>query len=243
MAAPGKVLLFLEQWAKKPGVKAVFEYTLSEKNEAEDTKMAGVCMVYCGENCHSAEISAHVKTDDVHYRFDFRESENMKLNIIKNTRRNLIWGIILRVYQILVPLLIRRVFIYRLGVEYAGLSGLFSSVLNFLNLAEMGVGSAVLFFMYKPIAENDTEAVRRLLGLIHRCYQRIGLFVLAMGVMVTPFIRLLISGEFPDGINIYAIFTLNLLSSVLSYWLCAYKSVILSVHQRNDLTSRAELSA
>ena len=98
----------------------------------------------------------------------------MKLNMMKNTKRNLIWGTVLRIYQILLPMLIRRVFIYRLGVEYAGLGGFFSSVLNFLNLAEMGVGSAVLFFMYKPIAENDTEAVRRLLGLIHRCYQRIG---------------------------------------------------------------------
>lgn len=167
----------------------------------------------------------------------------MKLNIIKNTRRNLLWGTVLKIYQILVPMLIRRVFIYRLGVEYAGLGGLFSSVLNFLNLAEMGVESAVLFFMYKPIAENDTEAVRRLLGLIRRCYQRIGLFVLAAGLIVTPFIRLLISGELPAGINVYAIFLMNLLSSVLSYWLFAYKGTILSVHQRNDLISRTRLSA
>lgn len=167
----------------------------------------------------------------------------MKLNMLINTRRNLIWGTALRVYQIVVPMLIRRVFIYRLGVEYAGLGGLFSSVLNFLNLAEMGVESAVLFFMYKPIAENDTEAVCRLLGLIRRCYRRIGLVVLAAGLAVTPLIRFLISGEPPAGINVYVIFLMNLLSSVLSYWLFAYKGVILSVHQRNDLLSRTKLGA
>lgn len=167
----------------------------------------------------------------------------MKLNIIKNAKRNLLWGSVLRIYQILVPMLIRRVFIYRLGVEYAGLGGLFASVLNFLNLAEMGVESAVLFFMYKPIAENDTEAVCRLLGLIRRCYHRIGLVVLAAGLAVTPIIRLLISGEPPKGINVYVIFLMNLLSSVLSYWLFAYKGTILSVHQRNDLVSRTRLGA
>lgn len=167
----------------------------------------------------------------------------MKLNIIKNTRRNLLWGTALRFYQILLPMLIRRVFIYRLGVEYVGLGGLFASVLGFLNLAEMGVESAVLFFMYKPVAENDTETVRRLLGLIHRCYRWIGLVVLAAGLALTPLLPLLISGEAPAGINVFVIFLLNLLSSVLSYWLFAYKGTILSVHQRNDLLSRARLCA
>ena len=113
----------------------------------------------------------------------------MKRNIIKNTRRNLLWGDSFKnLSDSGSHMLIRRVFIYRLGVQYAGPGGLFSSVLNFLNLAEMCVESAVLFFMYKPIAENDTEAVRRLLGLIRRCYRQIGLFVLAAGLIVTPFI-------------------------------------------------------
>lgn len=165
----------------------------------------------------------------------------MKLDMIKNTRRNLIWGVLLRGYQILIPLIIRWIFISRLGVEYAGLGGLFSAVLNFLNLAEMGVQSAVIFFMYKPIAENDTETVRRLLGLISRCYKWISLIVLSAGLALTPFVGYLISGVPPVGINIYVIFLINILSSALSYWPAAYKVTIFSVHQRNDIVSRISL--
>ena len=118
--------------------------------------VAGIYMVRRIENRRPVSLPTHVEADNVHHWPGLQKSETMKLNIIKNTRRNLLWGTALKIYQILVPMLIRRVFIYRLGVEYAGLGGLFSSVRYFLNLAEMGVESAVLFFMYKPIAENDT---------------------------------------------------------------------------------------
>lgn len=167
----------------------------------------------------------------------------MKLDVRRNAKRNLAWGALLRIYQILVPLVIRQAFIFSLGVEYAGLGGLFTAVLSVLNLAEMGVASAIVFFMYKPVANDDDETICRLLGLFRRWYRRIGLFVLVLGLIITPFIGYLISGDSPEGINIYAIFLLTLFSSLVTYWPFAYKSALLTVFQRDDLASRIRLGA
>lgn len=167
---------------------------------------------------------------------------DMKLNVAENARRNMLWGTVQRTYQILVPFLLRSVFIRRLGIEYVGLSGLFSSLLSFLNLAELGVGSAVLYFLYRPVAENDQEAVRQLLGLIRDAYRRIGLLIFGLGLVLTPFLRLLVSEELPPGVNLYTIYLLNLLQSVLPYWLFAEKPVVLEVHQRNDMANRIYLA-
>lgn len=162
----------------------------------------------------------------------------MKLNVAENAKRNVLWGGIRKLYQTLVPFVLRSVFIHQLGVEYVGLGGLFSSLLSFLNLAELGVGSAVLYFLYQPVADNDVDTVRKLLGLIKNIYWKIGLFISGAGLALTPFLRLLVSGEVPGDINIYAIYLLNLLQTSLSYWLFAGKSVILDVYQRDDVSSR-----
>lgn len=166
----------------------------------------------------------------------------MKFNVIENTKRNIFWGVLRKIYQILVPFILRSVFIHQLGINYVGLGGLFSSLLSFLNLAELGVSSAVLYFLYKPVAENDEKVVRELLGLIRSVYRNIGLFILGAGLMLIPLLHLLVSREVPPDVNIYAIYMLNLLETVLSYWLFPGKSIILEVYQRNDVSNRIYLT-
>lgn len=72
----------------------------------------------------------------------------------KNATRNIIFGIILKVYQTFLPFLMRMAMIYFMGVQYLGLNLLFTSILQVLNLAELGVGSTMIYSMYKPIAED-----------------------------------------------------------------------------------------
>lgn len=72
----------------------------------------------------------------------------------KNATRNIIFGIILKVYQIFLPFLMRTAMIYFMGVQYLGLNLLFTSILQVLNLAELGVGSTMIYSMYKLIAED-----------------------------------------------------------------------------------------
>lgn len=164
-----------------------------------------------------------------------------KLERTKNATRNIIFGMILKVYQIIVPFLMRTAMIYLMGVQYLGLNSLFTSILQVLNLAELGVGSAMIYSMYKPIAEDDNATICALMKLYKTYYRIIGLIIAVIGCALTPFIPKLISGDIPDNLNVYLLYLLNLGATVLSYWLYAYKNSILQAHQRVDIVSKVTL--
>ena len=161
----------------------------------------------------------------------------MKIERTKNTVNNIKAGLILKAYQMIVPFVIRTIMIYVLGVQYLGLSSLFASVLNVLNLAELGVGSAMVFAMYRPIAHDDERMICALMRQYRKYYRFIGLVIGVAGLLLTPAIPYLISGEVPANIDLYALYMLNLGATVLSYWLFAYKSCLLLAHQRTDVMS------
>lgn len=165
----------------------------------------------------------------------------MRIERTKNASRNFIYGTLLKVYQILGPFILRTVFIYTLGMEYVGLNSLFTSILTVLNLAELGVGSALVFSMYKPIVEDDTEKICALMNLYKKYYRIIGGIIAVIGVALAPFIPHLIEGDVPKDINIYILYLMNLAATVLSYWLFAYKNSLFSAHQRNDITSKVTI--
>lgn len=165
----------------------------------------------------------------------------MKLERTKNAGRNILFGVVVKVYQILIPFILRTIFIYTLGIEYLGLNSLFTSVLSVLNLFELGVGAAMVFSMYKPIVKDDKEKICALMNLYKSYYRIIGAVILLLGLCIIPLIPKLISGKVPSDINIYIIYILNLLTTVISYWLFAYKNCILSAHQRVDMASKVTL--
>lgn len=165
----------------------------------------------------------------------------MKLERTKNATKNIVFGTILKIYQIIVPFLIRTAMIYLLGVEYLGLNSLFTSVLQVLNLVELGIGSAMVFSMYKPIANDDKITICALMRLYKIYYRIIGGVILVVGLIICPFIPKLISGDVPSDMNIYILYLLNLFATVLSYWLFAYKNCLLQAHQRADVVSKITL--
>lgn len=165
----------------------------------------------------------------------------MRIERTKNASRNILFATILKLYQTLVPFLMRTAMVYLLGVEYLGLNSLFTSVLQVLNLAELGIGSAMVYSMYKPIAEDDTKTICALMNLYKIYYRVIGLVVAVMGLILLPFIPKLINGTVPADINVYILYLLNLGATVLSYWLFAYKNSILQAHQRTDVVSKVSL--
>lgn len=162
----------------------------------------------------------------------------MKLNRTKNATKNIIFGTILKLYQIIIPFIMRTAMIYWLGVEYLGLNSLFTSVLQVLNLVELGIGSAMVYSMYKPIAKDDEVEICALMKLYKIYYRIIGLVILVLGMILCPFIPHLIKSDVPADMNVYVLYILNLLATVFSYWLFAYKNCLLSAHQRTDVTSK-----
>ena len=155
----------------------------------------------------------------------------------KNAKRNIFFGVLNKIIMILLPFIIRTVILYVLGSEYLGLDSLFSSILSFLSLAELGVGSALIYSMYRPIAENDTDMICALLNLYRRLYRYIGSFIFGAGILLIPFLHKLVKGDCPSDINLYILYLVYLLNTVLSYWMYGYKTSLLTAHQRSDIAS------
>ncbi len=159
----------------------------------------------------------------------------------KNSSRNLAFGLVLKFYQLILPFVIRTIIIKVLGIEYAGLNSLFASLIQTLNIAELGVGTALVFSMYKPIAEGDKDRICALMRLYKIYYRLIGLVILVIGLLLIPFLPRLINGDVPDDINLYILYFFNLGATVLSYWLFAYKNSLFQAHQRNDVASKVTI--
>ena len=95
----------------------------------------------------------------------------MKIEKTKNARKGIAAGMLLRLVQCILPFLMRTAMIQIMGVQFLGLNSLFTSVLHVLNLAELGVGSAMVFSMYKPIAEDDAVSICALMNLYKKYYR------------------------------------------------------------------------
>lgn len=136
----------------------------------------------------------------------------------------------------------RTAMIYLMGAQYLGLNSLFTSILQVLNLAELGVGSAMVYSMYKPIAEDDHKTICALMALYKKYYTIIGAVILVLGCILTPFLPVLVKMDtVPNDVNIYVLYFLNLGATVLSYWLFAYKNCLVGAHQRTDITSKISI--
>ncbi len=165
----------------------------------------------------------------------------MEQSRTKNTIRNISAGLIGKVVGLVLPFIIRTIIIHRLGTDYAGLSSLFSSILQVLSVAELGFSSAIIFSLYKPVAENNEEEICQWLSLYRRIYLIVGTVILVAGCLVMPFLRLLIKGDYPADINLYLLYGIYLVGSVISYFVVGYKNVILTAYQRQDILSNIDL--
>ena len=157
---------------------------------------------------------------------------------LKNSIRNTVSGIASRIITIIFPFIIRTLIIKKIGMDYAGLNGLFSSVLLMLSISELGFGSALVYSMYKPIAEADDEKVCALLNLYKKVYRIVGCVILTLGLALLPFIRSFINGEVPADINVYILYLVFLINTVIGYFAFAYKSALLTASQRVDVSNR-----
>lgn len=160
-------------------------------------------------------------------------------NRTRNSIRNIFFATVDRLVTLLVPFVIRTIMIKTLGPEYLGLSNLFASILTVLSLAELGVGSAMVYAMYRPVAEDDKTAISALLKLYRTIYRFIGGFILTVGLALMPFLRSLINGDIPAELNLYIVYLLSLAQTVFSYFFGAYKSSLLTAMQREDINSSA----
>lgn len=156
----------------------------------------------------------------------------------ENTARNISWGVLQKAIALVLPFVTRTILIYTLGSLFLGLNGLFTSILQVLNISELGINTAITFSMYEPLAHGNDDKVNALLNFYKLCYRVIGFIVLGIGLAVMPFLPNLISGAIPEKVNIYWLYLIYLAGTFLSYELFAYRTALLVASQRSDIVSK-----
>lgn len=134
--------------------------------------------------------------------------------------------------NILLSFICRVVFVRCLNAEYLGINGMFSNILSMLSLTELGIGTAMIYALYKPVAENDKSKIASYMRIYGIAYKVVGCVVALLGVLFIPFLDLIINE--PDNIpeDIYVLYLLFLFSTASSYFY-SYRSSILIANQRN----------
>lgn len=161
----------------------------------------------------------------------------MNINVRENAKRNILFGLINKSVLLLLPFLTKSAINQCLGADYLGLNSLFSSILQVLLLSEMGLSSALVYHMYKPIAENDCDSINALLNLYRKAYFVIGFVILVLGLAVTPFLPNLIRGDCPEDVNLALVYVIQVVNTSISYFLFGYRQSLLSAYQRQDVNS------
>lgn len=148
-----------------------------------------------------------------------------------NSIRNSFFSLVSNIATIVIGLIAQAIFIKILGAEYLGLNGLFSNIISMLGIVELGIGTAIVYNLYKPLHENNEKEIKSLMNFYKKAYNIISIIVLFIGILITPFLSFFIK-EVEVDINIYLVFLLFVLDVFFSYIL-SYKRSILYASQKN----------
>lgn len=149
---------------------------------------------------------------------------------------NITTNLIGYVINTLMGFICRIVFVRILSADYLGVNGLFTNILSMLSLAELGIGSAITFALYKPIADKDESKIAALMHLYGKAYTIIGILVTAAGLTIIPFLKYIITSPPDIKENLYLIYILYLANTSVSYFF-SYKSSLLTAMQRNYIVT------
>lgn len=149
-------------------------------------------------------------------------------NAIKNTG----FGLLGKLANLILAFLSRTIFIYFLGSTYLGVNGLYSEILSLLSFAELGFGSAMTFAMYKPVADKDTEKIKRLLGFYKTVYRIVAVIITVAGLCLIPFLQYIVKGaEWLNVTELRLYFLIFLANTVVGYFV-TYKFAYLNALQK-----------
>ena len=156
----------------------------------------------------------------------------------KRSILNVSIAIITKVILLIFSLLLRRLLINNVGNDVNGLYSLYTSIISFLSIAELGVGTAINFSMYKPIVQGDTKKVAALYNLYKKVYMVIGAIILVVGAALMPALPAL-AKDYSNSANLYLTFGFMLASVVIDY---AYssKTSLINAHKNNYVTTLIE---
>lgn len=157
---------------------------------------------------------------------------NMSESRTVNTMRNSSIALVYYGVSLILNFISRKVFLDKLGTEILGLNTTANNLLSFLNLAELGIGFAISFVLYTPIAQGDKNTINEIVSLQGALYKRIALFIIGGAVLLSLFFPLIFAKMDLPLWYAYASFGVLLYSALLSYFI-NYRQIILTASQQD----------
>lgn len=149
--------------------------------------------------------------------------------------KNSISGLLIQTITILIGLVSQSIFINYLGIEYVGVSSVLTNVVSMLSIAELGIGSAIVFSLYEPIANKNIEKIKSLMDLYRKTYRIIGIIIAIVGLCIMPFLKYFFKDLTVD-INLLFVYLLYLGDTVFSYFF-TYQRSLLYADQKNYINT------
>lgn len=146
-------------------------------------------------------------------------------------------GLCARLLAMVLSIISSRLFVQYLGIEIKGVSGLIANILSLLQLAEMGIGTAIIYALYQPIVDNNKEEIKSLMAFYKKAYNYIGLMIFIIGCGASLFLKFFIEETSYSWNYVYLIFYIQLFASVSTYLLGAYRRNLLYANQRQYITT------
>lgn len=136
--------------------------------------------------------------------------------------------------KMVLSFIVRTIFIYYLGSKVLGLNSLLISILTTLSLAELGIGNAIIFSLYKPVAENNWSVIKSIMNLYRKIYRILAVLIFFIGLLILPFLPMIVGNSMIPHIKLY--FLILLVNSSVSYLLTYNRSLIMA-DQKNYVVS------
>ena len=157
----------------------------------------------------------------------------IKTERMKNSFFNSISNVLILFSNTIFSFIVRTFFIKILGEQCLGLDGLFTNILSLLSLSELGISTAVSFSLYKPLAEKNDLHTSKLITFYKKVYRIIAAVILVTSLFLLPFLKYIVNG-YTVNYNIYIIYSLYVLNTILSY-LTTYKTIVIDADQKTYL--------
>lgn len=150
---------------------------------------------------------------------------------VRNSLKNMATGIAGFIIADVVNFIVRLVFIRTLGEVYLGVDGLFANIITILSISELGIGTAIIFNLYKPIADNDEEKIKSYMDIYKKCYLLIALVIAFISCLITPILPYVIKNKPDIPESLYTLYFIFIANTVISY-LFSYKQSLIIANQK-----------
>lgn len=156
-----------------------------------------------------------------------------------NTIRNLAYAWLAQGITIVMNMVVRMIFVRVLAKDYVGIGGLFSNVITMLSLAELGIGTAIIYGLYEPLAKNDQRSIKALMQFYQKVYVMVGILIGVVGIALSPYIGWFIK-DIPDIPFIQIIYILFVLNAAFSYFF-SYRASLITADQKDYILKRIRM--